>query len=184
MRDLVLSRRGGAVERVLVSLGLTDVGGITGRTIQALLPAADDLLFDVVIGAGAPSFVGLQTLADQGRIDLHVQTQHMAELVAEADVAIGAGGSSLWERACLGLPSVTLVLADNQRDLAMRLDEAGATLALDARWPGFETRLASAFRRLVEDDALRLSVTQASAQLCDGKGADRAAAAVLALLAA
>lgn len=182
LRDVALSRRGGAAERVLVSLGLTDVGGVTGRVVEALLPAADDLLFDVVVGAGATSFVALQALADQGRIGLHVQTPHMAELIAEADIAIGAGGSSLWERACLGLPAVTLVLADNQRDLSMKLDEAGATLAIDARWPGFETRLVAAFHRLVADDALRLAVTQLSSQLCDGRGAGRAAGRILALL--
>jgi spore coat polysaccharide biosynthesis predicted glycosyltransferase SpsG len=77
---------------------------------------------------------------------------------------------------------VTLVLADNQRNLAMKLDEAGATLAVDARWPGFESRLAAAFQRLVEDHALRLSVTQLSSQLCDGQGAGRAAERVLGIL--
>ncbi|MBN9320226.1 MAG: UDP-2,4-diacetamido-2,4,6-trideoxy-beta-L-altropyranose hydrolase [Caulobacterales bacterium] len=182
LRPAALARRGDEAKRALVSLGLTDVGGITARTVSALLPAAGDIALDVVVGAAAPSFPVLRALAKDGRITLHVETDAMAELIAEADIGVGAGGSSLWERACLGLPSVTLILADNQRDLTMKLDERGATLALDARWPGFETRLATAFGRLVRAAPLRARLSETSAALCDGQGAGRAAERILAIL--
>jgi UDP-2,4-diacetamido-2,4,6-trideoxy-beta-L-altropyranose hydrolase len=173
------ARRGGETQRALVSLGLTDVGGITGRAVAALLPVLEGVALDVVVGASAPSLPILRSLAAEGRIDLHIQTDLMAELIAEADIGVGAGGSSLWERACLGLPSVSLILADNQRDLTMKLDERGATLALDARWPGFEARLAAAFGRLRRDAGLRARLGETSAALCDGQGAGRAAERVL-----
>lgn len=182
LRAQALGRRGGDGRRALISLGLTDVGGITGRAVAALLPIAGDLALDVVVGAAAPSLPALTALAEAGRIVLHVQTGRMAELIAAADIGVGAGGSSLWERACLGLPSVTLILADNQRDLTMKLDERGATLALDARWPGFDARLAATFGRLAQNAALRRKLTETSAALCDGRGAERAAEAVLGLL--
>jgi len=179
-RSAALARRGEPARRCLVSLGLTDVGGITGRVAAALADGA--LALDVVVGAGAPSLPALQALAADGRVTLHIDTDDMAGLIARADLCIGAGGSSVWERACLGLPTVTLILADNQRDMAMKLDAAGVTLALDARWPGLEGRLVEAVQRLVRDDALRAGLSSTSAALCDGLGADRAAERLFALL--
>jgi UDP-2,4-diacetamido-2,4,6-trideoxy-beta-L-altropyranose hydrolase len=176
-RGAALARRGEPARRCLVSLGLTDVDGITGRVADAL--ADGDLALDVVVGAGTPSLPALQALAKEGRVTLHIDTNDMAGLIAAADIAVGAGGSSVWERACLGLPTVTLILADNQRDMAMKLDAAGAVLALDARWPGLEARLVEAVGRLLADDALRAGLSAKSAALCDGLGAERAAAALM-----
>ncbi len=179
-RAEALARRGEPARRCLVSLGLTDVGGITGRVAKAL--ADSGLALDVVVGAGAASLAALQALAADGRITLHVDSDDMAGLITRADLCVGAGGSSVWERACLGLPTVTLILADNQRDMAMRLDAAGVTLALDARWPGLEARLADAVARLVRDDGLRAGLSARSAELCDGLGAERAAGVLLGLV--
>lgn len=150
--------RSGPVRRALISLGLTDVGGITDRVVKVL---PEGMALDVTRGRTAP--------------------EEMAALMAAADVAVGAGGSSVWERACAGLPSITLILADNQRDMAMKLDEAGATLALDARWPGLEGRLLALWKRLVGNEGLRASLSERSSALCDGRGAERVAAALEAL---
>ena len=179
-RATALARRTGPAKHCLVSLGLTDVGGITGRVAAAL--AGGGLALDVVVGAGAPSLGGLQALADEGRVTLHIDSDDMAGLIARADVCVGAGGSSVWERACLGLPTVTLILADNQRDMAMKLDAAGVTMALDARWPGLEGRLGEAVGRLVADDGLRAGLSARSAEICDGLGAERVAKALLGLI--
>ncbi len=180
-RGAAMARRDGPVARGLIALGLTDVGGITGRTVQALLPRLNEVALDVVVGSGAFSLPVLEALASEGRISLHVDSREMAQLMAQADLAIGAGGASVWERACLGLPAITLIVADNQRDLAMKLDGAGVTQALDARWPGLEQRLGEAWDRLVGDQTARLAMSRASATLCDGLGAGRAAAALLAM---
>lgn len=176
-RAAALARRGEPAKRCLVSLGLTDVGGITGRVAAAL--ADSGLALDVVVGAGAPSLPALRAMAADGRVTLHIDTDDMAGLITRADVCVGAGGSSVWERACLGLPAVTLILADNQRDMAMKLDEAGLNLALDARWPGLEARLVEAVGRLARDDALRAELSARSAAICDGLGAERVAEALL-----
>src|SRR5207249_4065990 len=92
------------VRRALVSLGLTDVGGVTQRVVEALAPHLGDVRLDVVLGAGAPSLDALAALAGKDRrVRLHLDTDEMASLTAAADVAVGAGGSSIWERACVGL---------------------------------------------------------------------------------
>lgn len=169
--------------RLLVSLGLTDFGGVTARVVDALLPELGERALDVVIGSAAPSRAALETLAARdGRISLHIDAQDMPALTAAADLAVGAGGSSSWERCCLGLPTLTVILADNQRANAHALKAAGASLALEASAGDFEIQLRAAVHRLIDDEALRLAMTEASARLCDGRGAARVADRLLSLI--
>jgi UDP-2,4-diacetamido-2,4,6-trideoxy-beta-L-altropyranose hydrolase len=183
--SLARRARGGAVARLLIGLGLTDVGAITGRVVDAVLPTLGEVGVDVVVGAGAASLSGLRHLAARDpRLALHVDTPDMAALTARADLAIGAGGSSVWERCCLGLPALTLVLADNQRANSDALARTGAVLTLDATAADFDARLALAVGGLVADPGLRARMSAAAAGLCDGLGAERVAARMLALLAA
>lgn len=168
--------------RLLISLGLMDLKGITGRVLHLLAPLLDGLEIDVVVGGQAQSLPWLRHLASgDPRVRLHVDTRDMAALIAAADVGIGAGGSSIWERATLGLPSICLILADNQRDITFGLDRRGAGLVVEARGETFAADLQAAFGRLLGDGVLRRRLSETSAALCDGQGADRAAEAVLEL---
>lgn len=182
-REQALKRRreGGHLKHVLIALGLTDVEGITGRVVRALKPHLPGLILDVVVGDQASSLPALREAAktDCG-LRLHVDSHAMAELMSQADLAVGAGGSSVWERATLGLPSVTLILADNQRAMAEAMAQVGLTLAVDALAPDFEARLVAAVRRVVDDAALRRWLFEAPCHACDGLGAGRVADAMLA----
>jgi UDP-2,4-diacetamido-2,4,6-trideoxy-beta-L-altropyranose hydrolase len=183
-RQRALSRRAkhGPVTRALVSLGMTDIGGVTERVVRALIPALDDVRLDVVLGSEAASVAGLRQLAAADRrIRLWVDDADMATLTADADIAIGAGGSSVWERAVVGLPSATVILAENQRVMIEHMADAGFARAIDAAAPDFEARLLEAWNRLLTDEALRWRLTERSADLCDGHGASRVAEAVLKL---
>jgi UDP-2,4-diacetamido-2,4,6-trideoxy-beta-L-altropyranose hydrolase len=166
------------VRRVLVSLGLTDVGGVTAEVLRLILTASPSMELIPVVGGAAPSLPELRRLAaDHPRLRLRIDATDMAALMAEADVAVGAGGSSTWERACLGLPSLSLVLADNQEAQASGLAAAGATLAVDYRAEDFADRFTAAWNALVTDAPLRLRLSKGSAALCDGRGAERVAEA-------
>jgi UDP-2,4-diacetamido-2,4,6-trideoxy-beta-L-altropyranose hydrolase len=183
-RAAALARRGagGGAATVLVSLGLTDVGAITERVVAAILPVLGPRRLAVVLGSGAASLVTLEPLAEQDtRIGLHVDTHDMAGLMAQADLAIGAGGSSAWERCVLGLPAIALILADNQRENTLALAAAGASAALEVNG-AVSPRLREAFRALAGDGDRRARMGQAAASLCDGLGANRVAARMLALL--
>lgn len=183
-RPRALSRRAShnPVRRVQVSFGLTDLGGVTGRVIEALTPRLGDLRVDVVISPGAPSYEALAARAEHDR-RIHVHTDaDMVALTADCDMAVGAGGSSTWERAVLGLPSITLILADNQALTAEHLQAAQTTLTIDARKPDFEPQLLDAWRRLIDDTSLRWTLSRHASELCDGRGAERVAEAVLDLL--
>jgi UDP-2,4-diacetamido-2,4,6-trideoxy-beta-L-altropyranose hydrolase len=179
-----MSRRAGhpPVRRALVSLGLTDVGAITARVVEALSAHLGETRLDVVLGAGTPSVEPLAPLAERDRrIRLWIDTGEMASLMADADIAIGAGGSSTWERATVGLPSATVILAENQRAMTAHMAAAGLTLALDAGAADFEAQLARAWTALTDDALVRWRLAEASSELCDGRGAERVAEAVLGL---
>ena len=177
LRTETLARRAGAEpRRLLIALGLTDVGGVTARVVQALLPTLGQFQVDIVLGTAAPSLATLASLASRDpRLTLHVDTRDMAALTAAADIAIGAGGSSVWERCCLGLPSLTLVLADNQQDAAAALAARGATeMAEEGDLAGRLAALLAASERLAR-------MTIAASVICDGQGAGRAAERLLAI---
>jgi UDP-2,4-diacetamido-2,4,6-trideoxy-beta-L-altropyranose hydrolase len=185
LRAETLERRraGGPVRRALVGLGLTDVEETTCRVVEGLKNDFGPIEVDICTGRAAPSLGCLQDLVGQDeRITLHLDTPRVPELMAAADVAIGAGGTSVWERACLGLPSITVVLAENQRPTTRALHEAGVTLALDRFALAFEAMVSGEWYELVASADKRLAMTEASAALCDGLGARRVADALEALL--
>lgn len=116
------------VQRILVFLGGADASNFTERAISALVPHAGKLAkVDVVIGLQHPKVAEIRSLCAKHRFDCHVQTTRMAELVQAADLAIGAGGSNTWERCSLGLPSLVVVVADNQNQAARDLALLNAT---------------------------------------------------------
>jgi UDP-2,4-diacetamido-2,4,6-trideoxy-beta-L-altropyranose hydrolase len=171
------------VSRILVSLGLTDVGGITARVVEALAPVLGEIGLDVAVGGAAPSLPRLRALVTpQSGIVLHVDTTQMAALMARADLAIGAGGSSTWERCCLGLPTVLLVLADNQRPNALALAAEGAAVVVEADGAGFDERLRACVATLIASAAERRKLSEAAARLCDGRGANLVVARLRGLL--
>lgn len=185
LRGPALARRDGPVERIMVSMGLTDVGGITGKVLDRLRPRIANVAVDIVLGDSAPSRAGLQRLARHDpRLTVHVDTPHMAELTAAADFAIGAAGSSTWERCTLALPSVLLILAENQRPAATALAALGAALVVDVADPDFDQAFDRAMLKLLSDAEARRRVSAKSAEVCDGLGAARTAEAFLEIVAA
>jgi len=185
LRGPALAWRGEPVQRVLVSMGLTDVGAITSRVVELIRKRATEAGLDIVLGAGAPSLPGLTKVARRdGRLLLHVDTPHMARLTAEADIGVGAPGSTTWERCVLGLPSVLVVLADNQRPAARAMADREAALVVDLADPEFDKSFDRALWNLLRDADLRRDLARKSAEVCDGLGAGRTAEALLALVAA
>jgi UDP-2,4-diacetamido-2,4,6-trideoxy-beta-L-altropyranose hydrolase len=185
LRETSLARRAidGGTERVFIAFGLTDSGGVTARVVAALLHTELEAQFDVVAGPTAQSRIALAEMtARDSRLALHVDPPGMARLMTNADIAIGAGGTSSWERCCLGLPTVLAVLADNQRVIAEKLGEAGAVrLALGAT----EDLVAEITRKVMElsnDASARRRMTGAAAMIVDGLGVTRVAEAIYTLI--
>ncbi|NWF37924.1 UDP-2,4-diacetamido-2,4,6-trideoxy-beta-L-altropyranose hydrolase [Mariprofundus sp. NF] len=158
--------RRGPVVHVLVFFGGVDADDYTGRTIKVLSEIGiSGLNVDVVIGAQHPCCEEIKSSCALHGFVCHIQTDKMAELMATADLAIGAGGSSTWERCSMGLPSVIMVLAENQNEAAKDLEAAGVLINLgDAKLVTNE-KLSYEIRKLMEDVELRYKLSVASLKL-------------------
>lgn len=135
-RDYSLKRRAqGQLEHLLINLGGVDKDNITTEILQALANTAlpDNCRITVVMGATAPWVERVQQQAAlmPWPTEVKVGVKNMAELMANSDLAIGAAGATSWERCCLGLPTIMIVLADNQKLIAHELEAAGAALCLN-----------------------------------------------------
>jgi UDP-2,4-diacetamido-2,4,6-trideoxy-beta-L-altropyranose hydrolase len=125
--------RNGEVKKILVFFGGVDADNYTFQTIEALSEFSFEFKVDVVIGAQHPSKSQIEDACTKKGFVCHVQTPYMAALMADVDLAIGAGGSACWERCCLGLPSLLIALADNQIAIAKELDYINACIYLGSK---------------------------------------------------
>lgn len=119
--------RDGTVRRVLVSLGGSDPTNQTSKVLEALIqPSFAHLKVDVVIGQNHPDVKGIaaQAAARSGT-KLHQSLPTLAHLMSRADLMISAGGSTTWERMCLGLPAIVISVAANQTSTNVALMKAG-----------------------------------------------------------
>lgn len=164
---------------IFINLGGVDQNNITLNILQSLATShSGSLNASVMMGQSAPHTDAVQSFAQNAPFacEVQVNAQNMAERMARADWAIGAAGSSAWERCALGLPTLLLVLADNQRSIAAALHNAGAALAFNpadigcAAWQ-------DALNRFRQTEYLAQMAHRAAA-LCDGKGAIRVANAL------
>ena len=117
-------REVGETTRIFVFFGGTDPTNETPKALRALRRWGEGktLDIDVVIGGGNPHRAEVEGLVNATpNALLHVQAGNMAELMARADLSVGAGGSTTWERFCLGLPSLVVTTATNQEAIARAL---------------------------------------------------------------
>jgi UDP-2,4-diacetamido-2,4,6-trideoxy-beta-L-altropyranose hydrolase len=176
--------RDGAVRRVLVCFGGADPQQHTIATLDALRPHASRLdRIDVVIGLANPHRAAtIAACATLPNATLHCPAQDISELLAASDLAIGAGGSMNWERACLGVPTLAFGIADNQHQGMAALVEGGYIAGIAEMHSPDEARIAAWLSCLLDNPALLRGLSARSATLVDGRGAERLADALLATL--
>lgn len=166
--------RKGSVKRILVFFGGIDNENFTGKAIDALLEIdLVGLYVDVVIGSQHPYKEKIETSCLKHGFCLHVQTNKMAELMANSDLAIGAGGSASWERCCVGLPAVLIAIADNQIDIAMGLDSYGACVFVGTSKTINISILRNAIVNIMNGQDQLNTLSKKSLLLVDGMGIDR-----------
>jgi UDP-2,4-diacetamido-2,4,6-trideoxy-beta-L-altropyranose hydrolase len=122
-----LKPRTGKVQRVFVFFGGIDSKNVTEKSLEALsAPEFSHLDVCVVIGSHNPHRTKIeQQVKTRLRTQLNVQIENIAELMAQNDLALGAGGSTAWERMALGLPSIVVTIANNQVAFTENLDKDG-----------------------------------------------------------
>lgn len=170
------------LQHLLISMGGVDQDNATGKVMRALrsssLPFGSRIT--VVMGATAPWLAEVEQLAQRmpWMTRVRVDVSEMAQLMADADLAIGAAGATSWERCCLGLPTAMVVLAVNQLYAADVLERAGAVrmLQMDAQ---FAEELHQFVRDVTDSVTYLKDLVASSSEITDGRGCLRLIEALL-----
>jgi UDP-2,4-diacetamido-2,4,6-trideoxy-beta-L-altropyranose hydrolase len=167
----------GPVRRILIYFGGADNDNHTGQAIEAFLGIGRaDIILDVVTN---PSCLWAEDLRKQVRghanIQLHESLPSLAHLMAIADLAIGAGGATSWERCCLGLPALVAVLADNQQPIAEELNRRGMVRIVGDGDSVMASSWRAALKEVLEDREGLADWSDRCRTLLDGRGAGRVA---------
>lgn len=166
-------RQNPQLEHLLITMGGVDKDNATGQVLEALrhcaLPA--DCRITVVMGSSAPWLTEVRQQAKQlpWPTEVRVNVCDMAQLMADSDLAIGAAGATSWERCCLGLPTMMLVLAENQQQIARGLERAGAALVLKSLQQIIEW-LPQVLMCMMLSSARRVAMSHAASRIVDGSG--------------
>ena len=117
------------IKNILISMGGSD---ITNKTYDILQEVSDDLNIVIILGGLSPHNKMIKNYAkSKNNVKVLVDADNISGLMFDADLAIGAGGSTSWERCCLGLPTLLYVLAENQRKIAENLEQLDAVKIVD-----------------------------------------------------
>ncbi len=173
------------LNRIVVSFGMIDAANMSATVLDGLAQGGFSGAVDVVVGPAAPHLEALRrTVAERphphSSLELHagLDANAMASLLARSDLAIGAPGSSTYERCCLGVPSLLVTIADNQRDNMVALENAGAARAL-GWWENVRgEQVAAAVQALAADSQCLKEMRRAALRQTDGRGAQRIAIAL------
>lgn len=161
--------------RVLVTMGGSDPENLTARVMQAIaLTGIADLEVTVVAGGSNPHFEMLETEAVTigRRVRVLKNISNVAELMAAAEVAVSAAGSTSWELCLLGLPALLIDVADNQTAVAQELGRRGCAIHVGGKGVS-SGRITEEFKQLLDSRELRRSLSECCRRLVDGKGARR-----------
>lgn len=169
-REAALARRGGPVRHVLIAPGMGDPAGLAPRALDAMA-RFPDMTAEVVMGSDSQSANAVrERVAGNRGWSVTFDARDMAARMSAADFCIGGGGMSSWERCALGLPSLAVPVAENQRPGVQSLVDIGAVvmceLAATRDATSFAHILASAFSRSAD-------LATCAAQVTDGRGATR-----------
>lgn len=162
---------------LLITMGASDPENLSLKAINAmhqLIIQKVQLNVTVVLSSNAKH---LQSIKDESlRFDwltLLIDTEKMPTLMLEADISIGASGSTAWERCSLGLPTLSIVCAENQQLVNQKLSEAKAIISLGEHSSISEEDISYQVMQLLSDKARYIDMSMCAIELCDGLGVKR-----------
>lgn len=172
LREYSLNRRAKPkFKRLLISMGGVDKDNVTGNLLselsQCTLP--NDVFISVVMGASAPHIkrVCQQVRTMPWLTEVLIGINNMAQLMTDSDLAIGAAGSTTWERCCLGVPTITIILAENQREVANLLALKNIATLLNYQ------NISLLNEKLIKTISMYRELVKNSSLLVDGLGTQR-----------
>ena len=171
----IVRRMQGGFKSILVNFGGGNPSDYIGRTLDALLRAniPDTISISIIYGGMAKINMEHECLIEKipNNVTTYEMVNNMAEILTNTDLVIGAAGSSVWERCCLGGPSIVFPVALNQSTIARNLSACGAAFTQDN-----QDLITGDFGELVMDilNSNKLNkMTEVASNLCDGTGMER-----------
>ncbi len=170
-----LRSRDGVVRRVFVFFGGSDLTGETEKAIAAARQLnRPDIHFDIVIGTANERCEQIRDLCERSdNLAFHKNIACMAELMSQADLSLGAGGTTTWERCCLGLPSLTVAVADNQVEVAKLSESIGFGRYLGRDRQVTIEQMLTELQYLITHPTLSAKMSRVAMSLVDGRGTGR-----------
>jgi UDP-2,4-diacetamido-2,4,6-trideoxy-beta-L-altropyranose hydrolase len=168
--------------KLLVTMGGSDPKNLSGEILELLISFRETISEAVIVVGGSNPHINLLekiALRSQSKVRLERDVDNMAGLMAWADMAISAAGSTCWEMCLLGLPAIVLDVAPNQSRLASELYRLGVAVHLDPQESTFKELLNTELRSLSSSAESRNLLSLKGRQLVDGRGAARVATAML-----
>lgn len=164
------------IENILITLGGIDKNNTSLLVLKALEESSYTNLITLIIGASNPNVISLKNkiATSANNIRLIINSQTMSVEMLNADICIGAAGTTSWERCALGLPTINITIAKNQEVIARNLGKAGA--AIEFGWlkdKGDVQRMISLINELKHKPEKLKTFTKKSALICDGMGVNR-----------
>jgi len=169
--------RSGDLKNILVFFGGVDAENHTGKVLKVLIDLRLNVQVNVVIGEQHPQRDEIQKMCVQHHFHCHVQTSQMASLLSKADLVIGAGGTHVWERFCLGVPSFCIATAANQMQQLEELQNAGLLISEINSQNSIKTLTNFLDNVSLKADLLK-GWSKKIVALVDGKGASKTVAAI------
>jgi UDP-2,4-diacetamido-2,4,6-trideoxy-beta-L-altropyranose hydrolase len=165
---------------ILISFGGTDVKRSSKIVIDRFIELHEELgiafnyKIDVVLGSASEQLDIIKNLTESFPwITLHVDSNEMGKLILNADLAIGASGTSAWERCCLGLPTISFELANNQKLISQELETLGAIINLGKPQHLSYSLIIKNVIKLSSDNKAYANMINNCFNVCDADGAER-----------
>jgi UDP-2,4-diacetamido-2,4,6-trideoxy-beta-L-altropyranose hydrolase len=169
------------VKNILVSFGGSDPSDATSFALRCIEKADIGATIDIILDERSPHTkkVLKQISSMKTLVRLNHRVENMAKYMTRADIAIGAGGITSWERCCLGLPTIVLVTEHNQTQVATNLHNIGAILSLGMFDNVKESDMVGAILNIVSNQQKRFNISENASKICDGNGVKRVVKAII-----
>ncbi len=173
----------GPVKNLLVFFGGADPGNETTKALKAIQSLQNrSLSVDVVIGKANPHVEEIRSLCSRmSHTTIYHNNANMAELMVRADISLGAGGTTTWERCCLGLPTLIIAVAENQVAISTEVEKRGMAMYLGTSADVTSDDMAKAISKLCDNPEKLNAMSKAAMTAVDGNGTHRVVGEMLRL---
>ncbi|MBW1615136.1 MAG: UDP-2,4-diacetamido-2,4,6-trideoxy-beta-L-altropyranose hydrolase [Deltaproteobacteria bacterium] len=175
-----LRKRTGEIKRILIFFGGSDNTNQTKKAISAIkLLNRPDIKVDVILGALNPNKEEIyKATKNSPNIFCYQNINNMAEFMAKADLAIGAGGSTTWERCCMGLPAIVLTISADQKKLSEDMFNQNYSYFQSKAEKISEQKLTDLINSMLSDSKKFETLICKNIELVDGMGSKKVTAII------